>query len=160
MGNRCFLHDIQQVSTQCVHPFERVSSKLKYKRKTNIETNQKKKQYRVIADHVFCCCTWINGFFLCVYSEPSAVQFHWQSRDCWSWWHAMVMHTEMALWHLWSSFDSSNCSSSRVKIGLSLALSYNKKHLEWILMNKNATSKGRLLQDKPLTSWQSAILII
>lgn len=72
----------------------------------------------------------------------------------------MVIRNEMALWQLWSSFDSSNCSLSRVKIGLSLALSYNKKHLVGMLMNKNAKAKDKLLQDKLLTSWQSAILII
>lgn len=100
----------------------------------------------------FHCSTWINGSLHCVDSQPSAVPYHWQSADCWSWWHAMVIHSEMALWQLWSSFDSSNCSPSRVKMGLSLALSYNKKHLVGMLMNKNAKAKGRLLQDK---LWQA-----
>lgn len=61
---------------------------------------------------------------------------------------AMVIHSEMALWQLWSSFDSSNCSPSMVKMGLSLALSYSKKHLVGMLMIKIAKAKGRLLQDK------------
>lgn len=83
----------------------------------------------------------MNGSLHCGDSEPSAVPFYWRSSDYWSWCHAMVIHSEMALWQLWSSFDSSNCSPSRVKMGLSLALSNNKKHLVGILMNKKHQGK-------------------
>lgn len=108
-----------------------------------LKFQRKIKKINKIPGPVFHCSPWMNGSLHCGYSEPSAVPFYWQNSDYWSWCHAMVIHSEMALWQLWSSFDSSNCSPSRVKMGLSLALSNNKKHLVGILMNKKLHGKMR-----------------
>lgn len=94
----------------------------------------------------FTCCSflnkwvtslsWLQTFCCLVFTDRAVI--------VWSWGHATIMHTEKALRQLWSSFDSSNCPHSWVNMGLSLTLSYSKKHLVGMLMNKNDRKKKKL----------------